>query len=1133
MPRKRSKRRDPFTREKNRVRGAANKVQALADARSSVELSVLDPLAKWSFGWLPALGVVGRLTPRRLSELNDVPALGSAGLSRDLTWATAAILRQPDLLVQYVQLKVELESALIAGTVADSIAIIERIDALSGPSLFTLSLKIALIQIGDGLEAQKEFLGLLRRQQASELVIFYAYWWSVRAEDGTTPEHFRANIDRLLDRWDAAPDARAHIRYHLLGDLPGPAAEGTLLSAATAGSVVDTYELLIALAAAVMSEKRPAAPLFAKTLKLIGKSIPDDRISKILLLGGDLDQIIKTSVTAVDFRDALLREGDAITTGDPLTPEEFYAASRSLTPPRPANELATRLQQTLKSLAAAGDEGARASMALHKLGWMLGHSGLGRWAVAVAATFAPRARPFDPTFEGPRFVAASDGVVEHFSALSNSITEAYVARIEEIYPETAIAGAARILAVGWPDDESSLVAAPQARALALNQAAMGRDPNAVLEAADKILAHRPTRESIFLRVAALLELSRVESALDSAVAILIEQPLYGVWLPLEDTVRYIYDEEINRLPSKIQTPILFHFCSEQVNPDLGSYVSYTAEDYILTRGVDRPSAIEWANGETPLALAVHFLATVCSSSTLRLFTAFESEKELEEERIAICQILTRLAPERREEFEDEARGIVTSRLVKEAIKQLQASKLSIDADAIRAWAHRNLGEDFQRYQALQASGLAAVNDAYREAVMAILETGTISKSLYEVPKNEASDLFIRVVTRLIDECAFDPEHGLDCYLSLRIRHGTLSGLLRSAPEKERVVTRRVSETGDYRENTFWREGVGANVDKETWEIIENRLAKFSRDFDALVTEITGQYIQIRRDEKPLGLFEVKPTYLIIYSLATDVNAESSFDALIDKAIDVFWVLVEVSLRGIRKFFDGQLRDRFARLFQDLELNIRTEPALAALADAVIRARSDFMLSLDQVRDWFELPTATSALAFSLEELIEVSLEAIKSFHREFSPSVSTSPLPETRFQGALNLFSDIFCVIFENIYTHSGSAKPQISIACEEGERSLKVRVENSMADGRCGPDNLERVRQSYDRIKNGAYLDAVSREGGTGLPKLAKLIGFKAGHGDLQFDLDCDSRRFWLEFTLPARILITDGDDDGPRVAG
>jgi len=51
------------------------------------------------------------------------------------------------------------------------------------------------------------------------------------------------------------------------------------------------------------------------------------------------------------------------------------------------------------------------------------------------------------------------------------------------------------------------------------------------------------------------------------------------------------------------------------------------------------------------------------------------------------------------------------------------------------------------------------------------------------------------------EFALHPEHGLDAYLSLRIRHGTLSGHLRGPVEREHLVIRR-DAAGRYRPSDY-------------------------------------------------------------------------------------------------------------------------------------------------------------------------------------------------------------------------------------------------------------------------------------------------------------------------------------------
>ncbi|MER9539801.1 hypothetical protein [Mesorhizobium sp. M0586] len=1133
MPRRRRKSKDPLTKIKNSIRGADNKVVAFLEKGRNADLSVLDPLARWSFSWLPTLGVLGRLTPKRLADLSANAPLRSIGLSRDIEWATAAILREAEAIERYLQRKGDFDRLLNRSSLAEAIEQLDRLDEQVGQSFQSLSTRIALTQLSEGLEAQKDLVSGLRKNSASPMALFYTFWWSVLAEDGTSAEHFAKEIRRRMDSWEVDAEARAHISYFLLKEYPSEGGESNLLTAATSSGVIDTYEMLIGIATVAAAEKRSTANLFKRAMSRIATRISDERVTKILLLCGSLDSAAKLSRKSTTYLDARLSGIGNAQQGSAESLEELNAAVLQGIARTPSNELVSKLEGALRAIDQPGDEGARASIALWKLGLMLGHTSVGRWATSVAQAYAPRANPFDPSFDGARFVAASDGLLEAFSALTAECAAAFALQIEKIYGPSPVAAAARIL-VGQPIAEAALANLSKATqmSLALQRAVLQKDADAVLDAASQMLQLSRTREALFFREGALLELGRVRDALSNAVELLVSDPLYITWLPVRDLIRLVYRNDQNEFAGDIETPILFDFASKHVDQELSSYVSYTAEDFILTKDADRPSRVEWQLSTGDDALLVHFLAEVCTPATLRLFTAFESERELEEERIAICQLLSRLDSNRRGKYEDEARSIVTSRLVKEAIKQLQASKISIDEDAIRVWGTRNLREDFARYQSLYASGLVVVDQAYREALLQALESGEISQSLYDVPQNEAGALFTQIVVQFVRECAFDPEHGLDCYLSLRIRHGTFSGVMRSAPEMERVVTRRATETGDYRENSFWRTATADQLDDDAWQLTQDRLSKFSGDFDGLVREITNDYIQVKREEKPKGLFNVDINPISIYGLATEIDDETSFDEMLTRTLVIFWGLVERSLNEVREFLDGDARLRFRSLFNNLEIDLRWEPALAPLADAVIRARNDVELSLDRVRDWFELPTATATLTFTLNQLIEVALEAIKSFHRDFLPTLVMPADDIPQLIGALNLFSDMFFVVLENIYTHCGSSSPDVRITAVMGDRSLSIRVENSMVAERCGAENVERVARSRERIATGGYLSDVNREGGTGLPKLAKLVGYKSGQGELDFALDCDARIFWLEFSLPARIFGMSDEVDDEQVA-
>jgi hypothetical protein len=61
---------------------------------------------------------------------------------------------------------------------------------------------------------------------------------------------------------------------------------------------------------------------------------------------------------------------------------------------------------------------------------------------------------------------------------------------------------------------------------------------------------------------------------------------------------------------------------------------------------------------------------------------------------------------------------------------------------------------------------------------------------------------------------------------------------------------------------------------------------------------------------------------------------------------------------------------------------------------------------------------------------------------------------------------------------------------------------------------------QSRKRLVAGTYLSDVSREGGTGLPKLAKLVRYSQNADALDFGLDKARKVFWLEFRVAARVI-------------
>ncbi len=214
------------------------------------------------------------------------------------------------------------------------------------------------------------------------------------------------------------------------------------------------------------------------------------------------------------------------------------------------------------------------------------------------------------------------------------------------------------------------------------------------------------------------------------------------------------------------------------------------------------------------------------------------------------------------------------------------------------------------------------------------------------------------------------------------------------------------------------------------------------------------------------------------------------------------------------------------LFDGTEQDIRgiTDDGTAPLRDAILRARQAALAAIEKIKEWLAPPTTPASLTLGVEELIRVSLAVINGFYREFRPNITFNMGDLPTMQGVVRLFSDIFFIIFENVLKYSGNeTDPDIQIEVEERDDHLWFRITNSVEN--VSADERARIAGARERIESGAFRTAVRGEGGTGLPKLAKVIGFGSGGGTIDFQLSEDGSEFAVEFTL-RKIDVTPAEE-------
>ena len=96
---------------------------------------------------------------------------------------------------------------------------------------------------------------------------------------------------------------------------------------------------------------------------------------------------------------------------------------------------------------------------------------------------------------------------------------------------------------------------------------------------------------------------------------------------------------------------------------------------------------------------------------------------------------------------------------------------------------------------------------------------------------DASQLFTEIVTTIRNEFVSSGEYGLDGYLSLNIRHGTLAGQLRAPLAKYNLLATYKIETDTYDIHQRWLYKLHSDNDRDK---VTAAIIDFNHETDAII-----------------------------------------------------------------------------------------------------------------------------------------------------------------------------------------------------------------------------------------------------------------------------------------------------------
>jgi len=1060
-----------------------------------------------------------------------------------INWLSALLVGLVDDISQFLELRSSFEARFIAGRYDEAQQALDRIREQFGYSIWYIEVQLALLQRWKGLDAQKEFSRSVGANARGKLASVTASWVSQRNEDNTVFTRFKTRLERSIENWNVDQSVRDAYQIILgsktFAELPDDRASSALGSLASA-SLVDAYTSLI-----FAFETMFISPQWAEAdelLRGIASRLPtaDTRVRNIIaILDGNLSSVpLAPTITAdsiatsrsmvkgitpsddtscfsdIAFADAL--EEDNIEVPWPVgTPaRDFFEVVEAAIVRR--NGFETKLDQGSKLI--ANLRHLNISEAIHGL-LVLQNPSCPLISPSAAILFYINSETFHPwhTVVLPRqqSVSALSSTFPR-SPFANQILQAIQGRLplnELCVPLREVA--ARIqLTTESPD-----------RAIGYLQFKPSND----LE-----------RQRLApLRTMALLRMGRIQEAITAcSSACAIDVDLASL-MPLQDLV----DEAKARreaITDHLSLAILLNMYRERyVEDDVFQLMQFAYEDYIAGKGVQRPSELIAVATVDETERLIYFLRDVAVPEVMDVsFWLFKSSRETQIERIAVLNALTELDPFSEDEYREEIKERTKLLSIQDGLEDVDRSRVYVNLPKLQRWAETELRESFDRYQALQNAGVSPEDPAEFDKVLKDFSSGKGTLDRFsEYPADESGQLLLDMYNSIAEKYLHDEDIGLDAYLSMRIRHGSLAGHIRGPLEEHGLLAVRDQGTNQYR--VFRRPSMANRFSSSDWDKARRSVETFSREFDSILDRLAKEQLQIKGASKPKGLFAFDPSPLIIYYLRANIDKGSSFSQFLSKAFEVLGVYLTVSLQNVRRFVTGEFYDNIEKCVDGFRSSLDSEVTNWALRselqELLGRASPELKASVERVASWFAPDAENERRALrTMEQIVDIAIEATNNAHRGFTPEWDLD-IQDLGLQSNETFieFTDILFTILDNIYRHSGlETRPKISISIGADDvirpnesTPISISVSNSIDASIKTSANERKLERIRAQIHSGDYRALSKLEGGTGFLKLKRIVAVDPRQ-TLDFGYRSNAPEFFVDVTVHILFRSDDTSD-------
>jgi hypothetical protein len=1088
--------------------------------------------------------------PKPANQLKIKNLSSSVSLEKEFVWGWMYLLNYADQISSFLLKAQEFEKAILLSDYNRGKSILDEIERNFGFSFWFIKNRLSLLQTSEGLEAQKLFANDIKQESKNAVVSVITHYISHRIETTVTPNKFIEEFQGIFLKLDFPKEFMSYLKYHILPEFfPDISDIHGILGFEASGSAIDYYFALLNMLALKLTkcssfkEQRAFLPPID-----FCKSIKDPRINIYLkLTQKEKYQERYASIASINaFEMGLKQNYDSAfdiaieTLNDQVNDySSIETAARSLTMidspvSKSEDQLFWNIIVKMKSVIQKDNEFENAVVELSKISWdFITHP----WAVCLLS-FVKKECSDQPLEHGDGFVTYAALVdysphpsrIMHFrnhnlrSSYASLIDPDYLSNTIDQYQATCVEGVDFCKLEALASEERSLL-------IAENMYQDGRyrecleSSKELIESSQNLYRLRAVR----LYANCLLELNLIGESISFIVGSYMNDRNLSNILPIKKAVEKIGPEEQKSFCHDIDLPILYDIFVRSGARKYDHIRAYSYEDFLISHNIDRPSGLEPILKHFDLSSLVYFLRYVCTGPVMDNSISFESSEEVAQERVNVCRLLLKLDSENTEIYQSEIKNILRRLKIKKKIREIEKSKIYINIESLWELAKKSHKESFNRYISFLQDGLDDIDLTLRKSAKETADKGDIEGLLaLALPNNEINNLFEKMVVDCRDQFVSSTEHGLDGYLSVRIRHGTIYSHLRSPFELHKLITQKTHSSGKYKTNVHWLNKLnlaGTDQEKELQEYFDN----FSTKVDSLVDKINNDWVQIKINGEERGLFDFTLVKSQIAYLTSLINENTTFEEFLDVVFSFFYKQLEISLKMVRENLQSIAKTEANDILTQLQTDIDKHSLFYDTGDlsaAISKGRTEIQFAIDRVTEWFRFFQSKEKEPFFIEDAISIAEESVRISCTEFNLNLFISDeMKNLKILGNLPSFVDMLFIIFENIVKHSNLEKnPEADVSVFYNENII-IKVVNKVGEEVVNQESKKKIDEIKIAISERKYGEAIRKEGGTGFQKLQKLLSydFKLKGVESNPNLDfgfIEEDKFYVEVGIPFKEL-------------